>query len=176
MHEESRRLHVELFGDVFADLDERRATLAAGTRFRFMVMLNARQMLGQGLPTGALPGSLRRLAAGRIRRRLGQFGLGGGDVAGQGLLEQVALLDGQGLALCAEAHPAQMRQLQHEGLNLGLGGEQLRIAAGDLFGQTRGFGIGLGNLLAGVVEQFLKGGLDPVRRGEIGLAAGQFSA
>jgi hypothetical protein len=44
---------VELFADVFTDLDQVLAALPAGTGFRFVAVLDARQVLGQGLATGA---------------------------------------------------------------------------------------------------------------------------
>jgi hypothetical protein len=94
MHEEPGGLDVELFADVFADLHQILATLAAGAGFRFVSVFDARQMLGQGLAAGA--GALR--AGLRFRDGLFGFGFGfgfaGGDVGFQGFLEQVALFRG----------------------------------------------------------------------------------
>lgn len=49
MHEETCRLDIELFGNIFADLDQILAALAAGARSRFMPVFDSRQMLRQGL-------------------------------------------------------------------------------------------------------------------------------
>jgi hypothetical protein len=52
MDEEAGRLDIELFADVFTDLDEILAALTTGARFRFMAVFDARQMLGEWLTTG----------------------------------------------------------------------------------------------------------------------------
>lgn len=101
-------------------------------------------MLRQGLAAGAFPCGTGLLAGRRVgglfRFALVQFGRRGGKVGGQSFLEQVALLDGEGVALGAEAHPAQMGQFQDEGLNLGLRGVEFGVATGDLLDQPKGFG------------------------------------
>ncbi len=124
MHEEARRLHIELFGYVLADLDQILAARCAAARVRFMPVFDARQVLGQRLTTTRT----RTRCSWRLRLGcccglglfLGQFGLGRSQIAGQGFLEQVALLGRERLAARAKAHPAQVRQLQREGLNLGV--------------------------------------------------------
>ena len=79
-------LDIELFGDVFADLDQVLAALTTLTGLRFVAVFNTRQMGWQGLTTGA-----------------GTFGLGNGgtglfdfghkrrDVFVAGFLEQIPL-------------------------------------------------------------------------------------
>ena len=52
MNEEAGRLDVELFADVFTDLDQTLAALAAGARFRFVTVFDAWQVVRQGLATG----------------------------------------------------------------------------------------------------------------------------
>ena len=52
MDEEAGGLDVELLSNVFADLDQIAATLAAGAGLRFVQVLDARQMLGQRLTAG----------------------------------------------------------------------------------------------------------------------------
>jgi len=52
MHEEAGRLDVQLFADVLADLDQIPAALGAGTRIRFVLVFDARQMFGQRLTAG----------------------------------------------------------------------------------------------------------------------------
>jgi hypothetical protein len=42
VHEEACRFHIELFGDVFADLDEGIAALATGAGVGFVPVLDAR--------------------------------------------------------------------------------------------------------------------------------------
>jgi hypothetical protein len=54
MHEKRCRGDVQLLADVFADLHQCAAALAAGTVDWLVTMLDARQMLGQRLPLGAL--------------------------------------------------------------------------------------------------------------------------
>lgn len=78
MHKETRRLDIELFADILADLSQIIATLAAGTRCRFVEMFDSRQMVGQPLAACA-----RTRSAGQLRfnchqrRLLGQLGFGG---------------------------------------------------------------------------------------------------
>ena len=52
MHEETGRLDIKWFADVFTDLDPILAALTAGTGFRFVEVFDAWQGLGQGLTTG----------------------------------------------------------------------------------------------------------------------------
>ena len=49
VHEEARRFHVQLLADVFTDLDQVGAALAALARFWFMVVFDARQLQWQRL-------------------------------------------------------------------------------------------------------------------------------
>ncbi len=46
MDKETRRFDIELFTDVLTDLSEIISALATGTRFRFVAMFDARQMIG----------------------------------------------------------------------------------------------------------------------------------
>lgn len=54
MHEETRRLHVQLLADVLADLDQVGAAPAALARFGLVAMLDARQFSWQWLAADAL--------------------------------------------------------------------------------------------------------------------------
>ena len=104
VHEEARRFHVQLFADVFADLDQLGAALAALARFGFMAVLDARQSRWQRLAAGAL--------ATRLGRHLGlKFLLDGGQVRINRFLEQQALRADERLAGLAEADPAVVGQL-----------------------------------------------------------------
>ena len=71
----------------------------------------------------------------------------------------------------AKAHPAQVRQLQREGLDLDLGGVKLGVAAADLLAQPSGFG---GFFLC-LIDEALNGADDPFREFWSGLQADQFS-
>jgi hypothetical protein len=166
MNEELRRLDVELLTDVFADEHQVLAALAAGTGLRFMAMLDARQMLGKGLPASALAfgtGSRRRAFAFGLALR--QFNFGGGDVAGQGLLKQVPNLLAECFALDAKAHPPQVRQFQRQGLDLGAGSMEFRVTPGDLFG----------SVLPRIVEQLAHRLRRAIRQGRIGDQAFKFN-
>ena len=57
MHKETRRLDVELFANVLADLSRIKSALAAGTRFPFVEMFQSRQMIGQRLTTSMRTGA-----------------------------------------------------------------------------------------------------------------------
>ena len=136
-----------------------------------MPVFDARQVLGQRLTTST--GTRRARNAGRRHTFLlaRQFGFGRRQIAGQGFLKQVALLGRERLAARAEAHPAQVRQLQREGLNLGVGGVKLRVTARDLLAQASGFG---GFFLC-LIDEALNGADDPFREFWSGLQADQFS-
>ena len=124
--------HVQLLGDILADLDQVGAAAApALAGFGFVDMDDARQVGRQRLP----PGFGARLARGG---RLGlpgepiQFLLNGGLVGNGGLVEQVALSGGgQDLAFLAEADALVVGQFEDEGLDFEFGGLQGRVAEGD---------------------------------------------
>ena len=86
MDEELRRLYIQLLADVFADLNQFPAALTAGAGLGFMTVLDARQVLGQGLAPGALPLNL------RLGYLLLDFGFDGSTVGAGRLTEQVSLL------------------------------------------------------------------------------------
>ena len=124
-----------------------------------MMMFDARQMIRQRLATGSRTWRLLH------RRRLGllllflcQPGFDGGNVAGQGFLEQVALFTGKSFASGAKAHPAQVGQLEDERLDLGLGGVKVGVAPSDLFAQVNG----LGGFFLCLIDKFLNRAGDPV--------------
>ena len=99
MHEEAGGFDIQLFADVFTDLDQILAALAAGARFRFMPMLDARQMLGQRLATrafalGWLDGGVRLL----------HFDFQRAGVGIPAFLEQLALFRGELFALVGKAN------------------------------------------------------------------------
>jgi hypothetical protein len=54
MHEETRRFDIELFADVFANLDQIAPAFAAGTGLRFVPVLDARQFRRQRVAPWAL--------------------------------------------------------------------------------------------------------------------------
>ena len=87
MDEETRRFDVELFADVFSDLDQIAPALATGARFRFVAMLNARQLWRQGIATAAF---VRARCIGGFLLLL-QFGDDGGAIFVAGLDKQIAL-------------------------------------------------------------------------------------
>lgn len=97
--------------------------------------------------------------------------MGGGQIAGQRLLEQIPFLGREGFAAGTEAHPAQVRELQREGLDLDLGGVKLGVAAGDLFAQPKRFG---GFFLC-LIDEALNGADDAFWEARNGLQAHQFS-
>lgn len=55
MHEETGGLDIQLFADVFTNLDEILAALAAGAGCWFMAVFDAWQMVGQWLATCSSP-------------------------------------------------------------------------------------------------------------------------
>jgi hypothetical protein len=88
--EELGRFYIELLADVFTDLDQLAAALAAGAAGGFVAVFGARQMLRQALAPGAL-------ALGTQRGHLlldfdFDFGFDGGAVGISRLAEQIALL------------------------------------------------------------------------------------
>ncbi len=172
MDEEAGRFDIQLFADVLTDLDQVLAARCARTGVRFVAMFNARQMLGQGLTTGAGTRWFRIRSWRRfVLLFFRQCGFGGGDVAGQSFLEQVALLTGEGLAAGAKAHPAKMGQFEDECLNLGLCGVKFRVAPGNLLAQP----MRLGGFTLCLIDEFLNGAGDPIGEFRRGIQAGQFS-
>ena len=112
MHEEARGLDIQLFADVFANLDEILAALAAGARLGLMAVFNARQMLGQWLAAGAF--ALGLLGS---RTRLFNFGFQRTGVGIPAFLEQLALFRGERLALVGEANALVVSELEGQSLN-----------------------------------------------------------
>ena len=108
VHEETCRFHVELLADVFADLDQASAALAARARLGFVVVLDTRQLWRQRLATSALA---RRFDAGLIFQLL----LDGGQVHVDRLLEQRALLASERFAGLAVADALQIGQFVRQG-------------------------------------------------------------
>jgi hypothetical protein len=138
-----------------------------------MHVLDARQMIRQRLTAGARTRyAWRRLGTGGgLGLFLGEFGLGRGQIAGQRLLEQIAFFGRESFAAGTEAHPAQVRELQREGLDLDLGGVKLGVAAGDLFAQPKRFG----GFFSCLIDEALNGADDAFREFRNGLQAHQFS-
>ena len=90
MDEEAGGLDIQLLADVFADLDQVLAALAAGAGLRFVTMFDARQVFRKGLATGARTlGSVLRLQCLGLPLRLG---FEGRQVGIPGFLEQFPLL------------------------------------------------------------------------------------
>jgi len=75
-----------------------------------------------------------------------------GSPAGQGVLEQIALLNGEGFTSAAKAHPAQVHQFKGEGLDFGLGRVKFGVAA------NRFCGVSLC-----LIDKFLNRAGDPFR-------------
>jgi hypothetical protein len=123
MNEEAGRFDVQLFGDIFADLDEIVAALTALTGVGLVPVFDTRQMVRQGLTTGAGSGWTGTRRLGQLR----QFRLDGGLVDLGGFVEQIRLTTPQGLALLAEAETLMVRQLQSERLDLELGGVEVLL-------------------------------------------------
>jgi hypothetical protein len=111
MHEEACRFHVQLLTDVFADLDQVGAALAALTGFWLMAVLDARQFRWQRLTAGSLAQSL--------GRRLGvKFLLDRGQVGVDRFLKQQALFATERFTGLAEAYPAVVGQFVRQRLDL----------------------------------------------------------
>ena len=113
MDEETGRFDVQLLADVFTDLDQRTATVAAGAGLRFVTMLKAGQFRRQGITAGAF---VLTWHGGRLL--LFQFGDDGGTIFVAGLEKQVALFGRQGFALAAKADTFMVRQFEGEFLDL----------------------------------------------------------
>jgi hypothetical protein len=109
--EELRRDDIEFLGHVLADQHQRLTAFAAGAVLGFVANFNARQMLRQGLTTGAFAFGL-LLGYRLIRRRFsdlerfGQTGFAGSNVGRQVFIEEVAFGGDHGFALHAEFHSA----------------------------------------------------------------------
>ena len=123
MNEEPGRFDVQLLGNIFTDLDEIVATLAALAGVGLVPVFDTRQMVRQGLTTGAGSGWTGTQRLGQLR----QFRLDGGLVDLGGFVEQVRLAPCQSLALLAEAQTLMVRQLQSESLDLELGGVEVLL-------------------------------------------------
>lgn len=107
MHEEARRLHVELLADVLANLDQVGAALAALARLGLVAVFDARQFRRQRLAAGPLALSLgRRLAF--------ELFLDGGQVGIDRFLEQQPLLADERFAGLAETYSPILGQLVRE--------------------------------------------------------------
>jgi|GEM_PF-6255994 len=132
VHEEARRLDVELLGDILTDLDERMAALAASARGGLVAVLDARQVRRQRLPTGRL---LRFALRSNLAGQMIEFRFQGGQIGVPALLEQFALLGREGFALVGETDALVVRQLQREYGDLDVGGADALGIAGSLLGQ-----------------------------------------
>ena len=141
-------LDVELLADVFADFHQLAAAPAAGAGLGLVAVLDARQVGGQRLPPGAGAG------AGAGAGLAGGFGvegvagllqlrLEGGQVGGDGLLEQLALAGGgQRLAPLAEAHALVVGEFEGQGLDFDFGGVQGLLGPGQFGLEPVEFGEG----------------------------------
>jgi hypothetical protein len=111
MHEEAGRFDIQLLGYVLTDLDQALAALVAGATLRVVAMLDAREMIWNGLPTGAfalgLPG----------RCDLFDFGFQRAGVAVPAFLEQLALFGGELFALVGKANALVVGELEGQGLD-----------------------------------------------------------
>jgi hypothetical protein len=123
MDEEACRLNVQLFADVFAELDEILATLTASTGFWLVPMLNAGQFGRQGIAAGSF---VRARCDGSFLL-LCQLGHDGGAIFIAALDKQIALLARQGFTLAAKADAFVVGQFKRELLDLQLTSLQFRI-------------------------------------------------
>ncbi len=128
------RLDIQLFGDVFADFDQAVAAVAAGAGRRLMAVFDARQVVRQGLASGAGAFGFGVCAAGL---ELPHFRFDGGKVGVQGFLEHVALQRRQGFAFDAKADAPDKGELVCQGFDFEVFG-----ADGSVFGLD-GFGVAL---------------------------------
>lgn len=88
-----------------------------------MEMVDARQVLREGLATGTHTLGFRLISRGSEGlAELREFSLHGGQIGVPCFLKQVMLLRREGLAFIREANPAMMGQLQRECGNLGVAG------------------------------------------------------
>jgi hypothetical protein len=115
--EELGRFDIQLFGDVFANLDQFPATLAAGARFRLVPVLDARRMVRQGLATCAGPFGFGYRIAWLPVGQLFDFRFDGRKVSVNGFLEHIPLQWGQGFALDPVADTPDMGQLMAQCLD-----------------------------------------------------------
>ena len=120
-HKEAGRFNVELFADVLADLDQIRLALPAGAGFRFMPNLDAFQMVGEWLATGANTQSTRF----GFRYRRFQFGFDRRQILIGVVFEQALLLGSECFALDAETQTFQVGQFEGEFLDFEFFGLQL---------------------------------------------------
>ena len=135
MNEEAGWFDVELFADVFADFNQIMPALAAGARFRFVAMVDARQVRRQGITTAAF---VRTWCVGGFLL-LFQFGRDGGTIFVAGFDKQIALFGRQCFALAAETNALVVRQLKGKLLDLQLTPFEFGVALNEL-------GIALGEL------------------------------
>ena len=91
MYEEARRLHVELFADVFTDLDQALAACRALARLRLMAVLDARQFGRQRLAPGTAAFALASFAVTGVSG-WHQLGLDRGQVGVDRFFKQLTLL------------------------------------------------------------------------------------
>ena len=111
MHKKLGRRDIQLLADVFADFDQRAAALTAGAACWLVTMLDARQMLGQGLQPGALAWG----AQGR-HLQLG-FGGNGGAIHLKRLAKKITLLGRQGFVFDPETNALEVRELKGQCLD-----------------------------------------------------------
>ena len=112
VYKEARRLDVELFAHVFADLDQFFSAGAALARSQFMAVLDARQVGRQRLATGMAALTLVHL----WRRR--QLGLDCRQVGADRFFKQLTLLAVESFALFAKLDAPVVGQLQGQRGNL----------------------------------------------------------
>lgn len=110
---ERGRFDIQLFGDVFPDLDQSLATLTTSTGFQVMAMVDARQMVREWLtprPGSSLLGLFR-------------FGIGteGVDlfsevahILGQPLMEEILQLSLESFAFLPKANAAEISQFEFQ--------------------------------------------------------------
>jgi hypothetical protein len=135
MDEETGGFDIELLTDVFPDLDEVAAAVAAGAGLRFVAMFNARQFRRQGIAAGSFV-LTRRGGRGLL---LFQFGDDGCTILIAGFDKQIPLLAGQGFARVTEADAPMVREFEGELLDLqfaplefGVAFDKLKLQCRDL--------------------------------------------
>jgi hypothetical protein len=130
MDKEPGRRDVQLFGDIFADLDQVLTALPALAGLGRVPVFDAGEMVRQGLTASA---DARGAHTGGFNL-IGQpfdFGFDSRLVDQRGFGEQVPLMGRQGFACLAETQALVVGEFEGEGLDLELGGVEGRLATGE---------------------------------------------
>jgi hypothetical protein len=117
VHKKLGRLDIQLFGNILADLDQVSAALTTGAGFRFVAVLDARQMSRKRLASRTQAFGFDDSRAGLVIGELFDFGFESGQIGVPGFLEHITLQRRQSFAFDTVADSLDMRQLQGQGLD-----------------------------------------------------------